>query len=130
MPHRLAVCGLDWTGCRPPPFPHLPHEFPSLSHSPALALCPPRLTPPPAPQSAHVVGAHAVRDFMVVREERNGDLTLSLKRLEQAVAWQRLRQCMDDDVSVGGAVVATNRGGIIVEVGAGVLSGRLGGTEG
>ena len=32
------------------------------------------------------------------------------------VAWQRLRQCMDDEVAVEGAVVGTNRGGIIVEV--------------
>lgn len=32
------------------------------------------------------------------------------------VAWQRLRQCLDDDVAVEGEVVGTNRGGIIVEV--------------
>lgn len=32
------------------------------------------------------------------------------------VAWQRLRQCSEDDVAVEGAVVGTNRGGIIVEV--------------
>ena len=32
------------------------------------------------------------------------------------VAWQRLRQCMEDDVAVEGEVVGTNRGGIIVEV--------------
>jgi ribosomal protein S1 len=53
---------------------------------------------------------------VVIREERNGDLVVSLKRLELAVAWQRLRQCLDDDVSVTGVVVATNRGGVIVEV--------------
>ncbi|KAL4441481.1 hypothetical protein ABPG77_001985 [Micractinium sp. CCAP 211/92] len=68
------------------------------------------------PRSTAVVGPHTVRDFVVIREERSGDLTLSLKRLELQVAWQRLRQCAEDDVAVEGAVVATNRGGIIVEV--------------
>lgn len=37
-------------------------------------------------------------------------------RPARQVAWQRLRQCSEDDVAVEGAVVATNRGGIIVEV--------------
>ena len=32
------------------------------------------------------------------------------------VAWQRLRQYLEDDVSVEGRMVATNRGGVIVEV--------------
>lgn len=103
-----------------------------------------------------VVGPHTSRDFVVIREERNGDLVLSLKKLElqvggpapvagvlgahcswscgqevralraspaslclcrgAQVAWQRLRQCLDDDVAVEGEVVGTNRGGIIVEV--------------
>ncbi|PSC75243.1 30S ribosomal chloroplastic [Micractinium conductrix] len=68
------------------------------------------------PKSAAVVGPHTVREFMVIREERSGDLTLSLKRLEMAVAWQRLRQFTEDDVAVTGEVVGTNRGGVIVEV--------------
>ncbi|KAI7838589.1 hypothetical protein COHA_007660 [Chlorella ohadii] len=68
------------------------------------------------PKSTMVVGAHTSRDFIVIREERSGDLVLSLKKLELQVAWQRLRQCMEDDVAVEGEVVGTNRGGIIVEV--------------
>ncbi|EFN56628.1 hypothetical protein CHLNCDRAFT_22007 [Chlorella variabilis] len=68
------------------------------------------------PRSTQVVGTHSCRDFVVIREERNGDLMLSLKRMELQVAWQRLRQYLEDDVSVEGRVVATNRGGVIVEV--------------
>lgn len=68
------------------------------------------------PKSTAVVGPHTCRDFIVIREERNGDLTLSLKRMELQVAWQRLRQCAEDEVAVEGHVVATNRGGILVEV--------------
>ena len=37
-----------------------------------------------------VVGAHTSRDFIVIREERSGDLVLSLKKLELqvwAVGW-------------------------------------------
>jgi hypothetical protein len=32
------------------------------------------------------------------------------------VAWQRLRQYMEDDVAVEGTVVGTNRGGILVDI--------------
>eukprot|EP00887_Chlorella_sp_A99_P001165 scaffold14.g1165.t1 len=62
-----------------------------------------------------VVGPDAVREFLVLREENNGELMLSLKRLQLQVAWQRLRQCMEEDVSVQGAVVGVNRGGLLVE---------------
>jgi len=68
------------------------------------------------PKATQVVGPHTCRDFVVIREDRNGDLQVSLKRMELSVAWQRLRQCSEDDVAVEGAVVGTNRGGIIVEV--------------
>jgi hypothetical protein len=36
-------------------------------------------------QATKVVGPHTSREFLVIREERNGDLMLSLKRLEQEV---------------------------------------------
>ncbi|KAI3426993.1 hypothetical protein D9Q98_006937 [Chlorella vulgaris] len=68
------------------------------------------------PRATQVVGTSTCRDFVIIREERNGDLTLSLKRLELQVAWQRLRQYMEDDVAVEGTVVGTNRGGILVDI--------------
>lgn len=47
-----------------------------------------RSAAPVLPQSTAVVGPHTCRDFIVIREERSGDLTLSLKRLELAVRWR------------------------------------------
>ncbi len=36
--------------------------------------------------------------------------------MQQAVAWQRMRQYMEEDVKVFGEVVGTNRGGVMVDV--------------
>jgi hypothetical protein len=33
-----------------------------------------------------VVGPHTCRDFVVIREDRNGDLQVSLKRMELSVS--------------------------------------------
>lgn len=66
-----------------------------------------------------MVGLETTREFVVVRgerSERSGELTLSLKRIEQAIAWQRLRQCMDEDVSIKSTIVAVNRGGVLADI--------------
>ena len=55
---------------------------------PAILPAHPRPAPQPRaapPQSTPVVGPHTCRDFIIIREERSGDLTLSLKRLELGV---------------------------------------------
>ncbi len=55
-----------------------------------------------------MVGPGSVREFVVLREDR--DLQLSLKRMEAVVAWQRLRQLLEEEVSFSAKVVAVNRG--------------------
>jgi small subunit ribosomal protein S1 len=57
-----------------------------------------------------------LREFVVIRGEEQGELTLSLRRLELGVAWQRLRQYMEEDIAVSSKVVGVNRGGILVDI--------------
>jgi len=69
-------------------------------------------------RATEVVGPDTVREFAVIRGEGAGssELTLSLKRLEMGVAWQRLRQVMEEDASVKATVVGVNRGGLLVDI--------------
>lgn len=55
-----------------------------------------------------------MREFLVVRDDH--EVQLSIKRLEAAISWARLRQMMEEDVSFAAKVVAVNRGGVMVEV--------------
>lgn len=68
----------------------------------------------PIDRPSEVVGPGSVREFVVLGEAR--DLLLSLKRFEAALAWQRLRQMMEEDISFAAKVVAVNRGGVMAEV--------------
>lgn len=38
-----------------------------------------------------------MREFLVIAEDR--DVKLSIKRMEQELAWKRLRQLMEEDVT-------------------------------
>lgn len=67
-------------------------------------------------RATEVVGPDTVREFVVIRGESSGELTLSLKRLELSVAWHRLRQFMEEDVSISATCVGVNRGGLLVDV--------------
>lgn len=67
-------------------------------------------------RATEVVGPDTVREFAVIRGEGSGELTLSLKRLELGVAWQRLRQLMEEDASVRATVCGVNRGGLLIDV--------------
>ncbi len=67
-------------------------------------------------RATEVVGPDTIREFAVIRGEGSGELTLSLKRLELGVAWQRLRQLMEEDASVRATVAGVNRGGLLVDV--------------
>lgn len=83
----------------------------------STAFCPnAELSIAPVSRATEVVGPDTVREFVVVRGESQGELTLSLKRLELAVAWQRLRQYMEEDASVSAHVVGVNRGGLLIDV--------------
>ena len=62
----------------------LPSSRSNLSSLPLPSAFPPAR--PPRPQATQVVGPHTCRDFVVIREDRNGDLQVSLKRMELSVS--------------------------------------------
>jgi len=65
--------------------------------------------------ASDVVAVGDVREFQIVRDmDAEGVLGLSVRRLQTGIAWERCRQLMAEDVTVVGAVVAANRGGILV----------------
>ena len=83
----------------------------------SAAFCPTsELSLAPVSRSTDVVETGAVREFYVIRGEGQGELTLSIKAIELEVVWQRLKQMMDEEVSVTAPVVAVNRGGVLVDV--------------
>lgn len=55
-------------------------------------------------------------DFRIIEDEDyEGRLTLSLRTIQYELAWERCRQCLADDVTILGRVLAVNRGGILVQ---------------
>ncbi|KAK9827732.1 hypothetical protein WJX81_007013 [Elliptochloris bilobata] len=64
-----------------------------------------------------VIAPDSVREFVIMRvDNRNGEVQLSIKRLEQALMWQRLRQLRDHKVYYPARVVSANRSGALAEV--------------
>lgn len=64
-----------------------------------------------------VLALNSRRDFVVIQDNRkDGELWVSLKQQEYALAWHRIRQLSQEDIKVQGEVVAANRGGLIVSV--------------
>lgn len=58
-----------------------------------------------------------VREFAVLRQDGpDGSVTLSLKKLESGLAWDRAQQQMDADVTVDAVVVSVNKGGLLVRL--------------
>mmetsp|Transcript_16374 Transcript_16374/g.31432 ORF Transcript_16374/g.31432 Transcript_16374/m.31432 type:complete len:380 (+) Transcript_16374:98-1237(+) len=57
------------------------------------------------------------REFQIINEnDAEGSLTLSLRRMQLALAWQRIAQIQAEDVTVYGEVLSANRGGLLVAV--------------
>lgn len=57
------------------------------------------------------------REFQIISEEdMNGQLTLSMRKLEFSRAWERVAQLQAEDATVRASVIGVNRGGAIVEV--------------
>ncbi|CAG9460700.1 unnamed protein product [Pedinophyceae sp. YPF-701] len=68
-------------------------------------------------EASEIVQPNTTREFVVVRDDlADGTLILSLKRLEQEVVWQRLRQIQEEEVIVAAKVISSNRGGLLVDV--------------
>lgn len=58
-----------------------------------------------------------VREFLITRvDNRSGEVQLSIKRLETALLWQRLRQLRDYKVYYPAHVVSANQSGVLAEV--------------
>ena len=58
-----------------------------------------------------------IREFFILSEENeDGQLTLSVRRIEYQRAWERVRQLQKEDATIYSEVFATNRGGALVRV--------------
>ena len=58
-----------------------------------------------------------IREFFIMSEENeDGQLALSVRRIEYQRAWERVRQLQKEDATIYSEVFATNRGGALVRV--------------
>jgi small subunit ribosomal protein S1 len=64
-----------------------------------------------------VLQPNETREFFILTDENeDGQLTLSIRRIEYMRAWERVRQLQTEDVTVRSSVFATNRGGALVRI--------------
>jgi small subunit ribosomal protein S1 len=64
-----------------------------------------------------VLQADETREFFILADENeDGQLTLSIRRIEYMRAWERVRQLQNEDATVRSLVFATNRGGALVRI--------------
>jgi small subunit ribosomal protein S1 len=64
-----------------------------------------------------VLQSNETREFFILTDENeDGQLTLSIRRIEYMRAWERVRQLQQEDATVRSNVFATNRGGALVRI--------------
>jgi small subunit ribosomal protein S1 len=64
-----------------------------------------------------VLQSDETREFFILTDENeDGQLTLSIRRIEYMRAWERVRQLQQEDATVRSGVFATNRGGALVRI--------------
>ncbi len=64
-----------------------------------------------------VLAPGETREFFILTEENEeGQLTLSIRRIEYMRAWERVRQLQTEDATVRSDIFATNRGGALVRI--------------
>ncbi len=64
-----------------------------------------------------VLQQNETREFFILTDENeDGQLTLSIRRIEYMRAWERVRQLQTEDATVRSDVFATNRGGALVRI--------------
>ena len=64
-----------------------------------------------------VLQSGETREFFILTDENeDGQLTLSIRRIEYMRAWERVRQLQAEDATVRSGVFATNRGGALVRI--------------
>ncbi|MEM6251403.1 MAG: 30S ribosomal protein S1 [Cyanobacteria bacterium P01_D01_bin.156] len=67
--------------------------------------------------SDEVLQSNETREFFILTDENeDGQLTLSIRRIEYMRAWERVRQLQNEDATVRSDVFATNRGGALVRI--------------
>lgn len=68
-------------------------------------------------EPSEVLQADETREFFILTDENeDGQLTLSIRRIEYMRAWERVRQLQAEDATVRSGVFATNRGGALVRI--------------
>jgi small subunit ribosomal protein S1 len=68
-------------------------------------------------QPEEVLQENDVREFFILADENEeGQLTLSIRRIEYMRAWERVRQLQKEDATVRALIFATNRGGALVRI--------------
>eukprot|EP00899_Mesostigma_viride_P025582 jgi/Mesvir1/6208/Mv00890-RA.1 len=84
----------------------------------AAAFCPlHEISLLPLDRAEDIVEVGQKREFVIVRDDaEDGVLTVSIRKLEYEIAWQRVKQLQAEDVMVRGEVVSVNRGGVLVMV--------------
>ncbi len=66
---------------------------------------------------SEVLQPNETREFFILTDENeDGQLTLSIRRIEYMRAWERVRQLQAEDATVRSGVFATNRGGALVRI--------------
>lgn len=64
-----------------------------------------------------ILQSNETREFFILTDENeDGQLTLSIRRIEYMRAWERVRQLQKEDATVRSLVFATNRGGALVRI--------------
>jgi small subunit ribosomal protein S1 len=64
-----------------------------------------------------VLQQNETREFFILTDENeDGQLTLSIRRIEYMRAWERVRQLQNEDATVRSPVFAVNRGGALVRI--------------
>lgn len=68
-------------------------------------------------EPSEVLQPEETREFFILTDENeDGQLTLSIRRIEYMRAWERVRQLQAEDATVRSGVFATNRGGALVRI--------------
>ena len=68
-------------------------------------------------EAEEVLQPEETREFFILTDENeDGQLTLSIRRIEYMRAWERVRQLQAEDATVRSGVFATNRGGALVRI--------------
>lgn len=71
----------------------------------------------PAADVGETVNIDQVRDFQIISEEdENGQLLVSIRRIEFGKAWEAILASQAEDKAFDGEVIGVNRGGAIVNV--------------